>query len=123
MGPPWLSVLLAAQVPCLDNGIGGTTGRGDWPPPEVDPSTVQCKSVSEVLQAYFLCHANGTLNQGPSDVIYDKCHALYEENDCYRPNECIVDAVNYCKSKHITCTHRCRRLRRLRLRRRRTRRR
>merc|ERR1711935_588556 len=57
-----------------------------------------------VLQAYFLCHANGTLNQGPSDVIYDKCHALYEENDCYRPNECIVDAVNYCKSKHITCT-------------------
>ena len=50
--PQWLPVLLANHAPnappappCTNNGTGGTTGRGAWPPHPVDPSSVQCVDV------------------------------------------------------------------------------
>ena len=106
--PPPLPVLLAQQDPCLDNGMGGTTGRGDWPPMPVDPNSVQCVDVSTQWQNIKLCHASGVPENGPSDAIYDKCHELYEENDCYRPGDintgCIYDAILHCKSQYVSCS-------------------
>ena len=51
--------------PCLDNGMGGTTGRGDWPPPLLDPETVQCTDLATLWWGWRLCHASGALNRGP----------------------------------------------------------
>eukprot|EP00964_Phaeocystis_antarctica_P052951 scaffold31022_cov57-Phaeocystis_antarctica.AAC.1 len=50
--PQWLPVLFGTVLfdkappppspPCTDNGEGGTSGRGDWPPVPKDPSAAQC---------------------------------------------------------------------------------
>ena len=108
--PQWLPVLLANALapsappshppapPCTDNGLNGTTGRGDWPPLPVDPSSVQCVNVSTQWQAFQACHQNGTFGEGDSDELYEKCHEVYENNACYPPGDsksgCIQDAVN-----------------------------
>ena len=113
--PQWLPVLFATlspppnqppSPPCTDNGSGGTTGRGDWPPLPVDPSSVQCVNVSTQWQAWQACHNNGT-NVGDSDEFYERCHALYEGNTCYPPGDskfgCIQDAVSSKCTYYLLC--------------------
>jgi len=84
--------------------MGGTTGRGDWPPLPVDPSTVQCVDAATVWAGWKLCHATADKGLGASDALFDECHALYEDNDCYRPDACLADAVNHCRSSHVVCS-------------------
>ena len=113
--PQWLPVLLANNPyppppapPCTNNGTGGTTGRGLWPPLPVDRSTVQCVDVETVWIATKRCHLSATLNRGGPNEIYERCHMLYEHNDCYPPGDkdsgCILDAITHCKSLNVTCS-------------------
>ena len=107
----WLPVILASfppPPPCLDNGMGGTTGRGPWPPLPLDPDTVTCVDlVTDVWDGWKLCLSSGTLGSGPDSAIHDECNRLYQDNDCYRPGDinggCIKDAINFCKSHFVTC--------------------
>ena len=106
--PQWLPVLLAnapastpnspPAPPCTDNGLGNTTGRGDWPPLPLDPSSVQCVNASTQWDARVVCHYKGLKNVGDSDEFYDKCHEVYKDNTCYPPGDskfgCIQDAVS-----------------------------
>ena len=107
----WLPVFLASSPPpppCLDNGMGGTTGRGPWPPLPLDPDTVTCVDLVTVWDGWKLCHSSGTLGSGPDSAIHDECNRLYQDNDCYRPGDinggCIKDAINFCKSQFVTRT-------------------
>ena len=88
--------------------LASITGRGDWPPLPVDPSSVQYVDVYTQWQAWLVCNASGTRKNGASDALYNKCHELYEKNDCYRPGDtktgCIYDAVLHCKSQYVTCS-------------------
>ena len=112
----WLPVLLALTnapprsppaPPCTDNGLGGTTGRGEWPPLPVDPSSVQCVNSSTKWAGWVLCHFKGVQNEGGNDEFYDRCNAIYKHNDCYPPGHskkgCIRDAVFHCKSQYVGC--------------------
>ena len=94
--------------PCLDNGMGGTTGRGDWPPLPLDPETVQCTDPATFWLGWRLCHSSGkNPTRGPDSDIYDNCTKLYANNVCYPPGDydsefgCIKDAIDYCKSQYV----------------------
>jgi hypothetical protein len=110
--PQWLPVLLANHAPnappappCTNNGTGGTTGRGAWPPHPVDPSSVLCVDVAAQWEGFRACHNSArcensdvpcTASFGDDDDIYNECHTLYKNNTCYPPGDsdygCILDA-------------------------------
>ena len=62
----WLPVFLASfppPPPCLDNGMGGTTGRGSWPPLPLDSNNVTCGDLLSVWNGWRLCHASAVSGQ------------------------------------------------------------